>query len=87
MAQRLITLATISAEKIDRRRSWILGQMVKPTVTATPFPQPVVRGAGSNLWDEADVDKWVAEFVAASAQRPAPPARKVPAKTPDRQAA
>lgn len=59
MAKRLIDWRTINREKIKRGRSWIFGEMA-----AGRFPQPVVRGAGSNLWDEEHVDRWLDEFVA-----------------------
>jgi predicted DNA-binding transcriptional regulator AlpA len=57
MTKRLIDWRTINAEKIKRGRSWIFAEM-----SAGRFPPPVVRGRGSNLWDEADVDRWLAEF-------------------------
>ena len=56
--KRLITLSTICAEKIDRSRSWIINEM-----SAGRFPQPAVKG-NPNLWDEADVERWLNHFVA-----------------------
>lgn len=58
MAKRLINWRTIKAEKIDRGRSWIYMEMA-----AGRFPLPAVRGYGANLWDEADVDRWLAQYV------------------------
>ena len=55
---RLITLATIKTEKIDLSRSWILAE-----VAAGRFPKPCVRG-NPNLWSEAEVDEWLAGFIA-----------------------
>lgn len=63
MATRLIDWRTINAEKIKRSRSWIFGEM-----KAGRFPQPVVRGRGSNLWDEADIDNWLAAFSQSKAE-------------------
>lgn len=57
--KRLITLSTIRAEKIDRSRSWIANEMA-----AGRFPRPVVQG-NPNLWDEAEIERWLNDFVAA----------------------
>ncbi len=63
MAKRLIDWRTINAEKIKRSRSWIFAEMA-----AGRFPQPCVRGRGSNLWDESAVDRWLEEFTERAGQ-------------------
>lgn len=72
MAKRLITRRTIRAEKIDRGHTWIFSEIKNPTTAAGPFPKPVVPG----LWDEEDVDRWLAAFISCAKekrqQRPAP---------------
>ncbi len=64
MAKRLINWRTINAEKIKRGRSWIFAEMA-----AGRFPQPIVRGHGSNLWDEAAVDRWLESFIATNSDK------------------
>lgn len=61
MAKRLISLRTISGEKIDRKRTWI-----KNMIAAGLFPEPEIRGAGSgsDLWDEEKVDRFVQDYIA-----------------------
>lgn len=65
MPKRLINLRTIQAEKISRGRSWIFAELA-----AGRFPRPVVR-EGPNLWDEADIDRWLEDFVARAQERSA----------------
>lgn len=63
MATRLIDVATIRREKIARGRSWIYAEM-----KAGRFPEPAIRGRGPNLWNESDVDRWLAQFIEKNSQ-------------------
>lgn len=63
MAKRLISLRRILSEKIDRSRAWAYGEMA-----AGRFPKPI-PGTCPNLWDEADIDRYIEEFVAAAKHR------------------
>lgn len=57
---RLIDLGQIRAEKISRSRAWIYAR-----IAAGDFPKPLsIPGSGKNLWDQDEVDRWLAEFVA-----------------------
>jgi predicted DNA-binding transcriptional regulator AlpA len=60
MSQRLIDLCQIREEKISRSRAWIYAEIAKGQ-----FPKPLpLRNSSKNLWDEAEVDQWLAEFIA-----------------------
>jgi predicted DNA-binding transcriptional regulator AlpA len=60
MGKRLVTVRQIHDEKLPWGRSTVLKRVKEGT-----FPAPVISGGpGPNLWDEADVDAFVANFVA-----------------------
>ncbi len=63
---RLVTLKQIRDEKFPMSRSWIFASIAKGD-----FPKAINSGAGPNLWDEADIDRFVAEFVDAAKVRAA----------------
>lgn len=54
-----MTLKQIRAEKFPRSRSWIFDAIAK-----CRFPRAVNSGAGPNLWDEADIDSFLADYIA-----------------------
>lgn len=67
MAKRLIDLKQIRAEKISRGRQWIYEQMDHGD---PKFSRPLDLAIGdSNLWDEAEVDRWLEAFVAKAKER------------------
>lgn len=64
MGKRLMTLKQIRDEKFPRSRSWIFTRIAEGR-----FPKPVVAGGTApNMWDEAEVDQFVADFVATAKQ-------------------
>ena len=67
MGKRLINLKTIKAEKINRSNSHI-----KQQIADGNFPKPLDTGTGGpNLWDEADIDNYIEDFIAAARTRAA----------------
>lgn len=71
MAKRLLTLRQIQAEKFPRSRSWIFDE-----IRDGRFPKPI-GGCVPNLWDEADVDRFVEDFVAKAKEREGAGAKRV----------
>lgn len=69
MAKRLMDYGQINAEKIPMGRSTIYLKMASGEPR---FPQPAVRGKGRgrDLWDEADIDRYLEELKAHAAQSP-----------------
>ena len=67
MGKRLITLKTIQAEKLDRSYSHI-----KQQISDGKFPKPLDTGTcGPNLWEEAAIDNYIEDFIAAARARAA----------------
>jgi predicted DNA-binding transcriptional regulator AlpA len=61
---RLMTLRQIHDEKIGRGRSWIWQQ-----IKEGKFPLPLCSRGGPALWDEREVDEFVARFIAETKSR------------------
>ena len=60
MATRLIDLQQIRKEKIARSRAWIYYKIARDE-----FPKPLpLANSSKNLWDEAEIDSWLAVFIA-----------------------
>jgi predicted DNA-binding transcriptional regulator AlpA len=66
-----MSLKQIRAEKIDRSRSWIFNE-----IRNGRFPKPI-GGCIPNLWDEADIDRFVEDFVAKAKEREGAGAQRV----------